>query len=51
MCPKAISKRGRVVALCTVESFLTRMREQVALEVASFSEGIIALSAFERILP
>ena len=40
-----------IIALCALESFLTRMCENVLLEVASFFAGIIALSAFKRILP
>ena len=40
-----------MIALCALESFLTRMRENVLLEVATFFAGIVALSAFERILP
>ena len=42
---------ARIVALCALESFLTRMRENVPLEIASLFAGTIALSAFERILP
>ena len=40
-----------IVALCTLENFLTRVGENVLLEGDSLFAGIIALSAFERILP
>ena len=42
---------ARIVALCALESFLTRMGENVLLEIATVIARIIALSAFERILP
>ena len=37
--------------MCALECFLTRMRENVLLEIASCFARIITLSAFERILP
>ena len=40
-----------IVALCALESFLTRMRENVLLEIANLFARIIALSAAERIVP
>ena len=39
-----------IVALCALESLLTRMRENVLLEITRMFARIIALSAFERIL-
>ena len=50
MCPKVTSKRGRVGVLCALESFLTRMREHVLLEIATLLAGIVALCTFESFL-
>ena len=41
---------ARMVALCALESFFTRMRERVALEVAGSFAGIIALCALKSFL-
>ena len=40
-----------IIALCALESFLTRMRENVLLEGESLFARIVALYAFERLLP
>ena len=48
--PNVSSLRGRVAALCTIESFFTWMFEHVLLEGASLFAGIVALSALESFL-
>ena len=40
-----------IVALSALESFLARMRENVLLEGESLFARIVALYAFERLLP
>ena len=39
-----------MIALCALESFLTRMREHVLFEIATLLAGIVALCTFESFL-